>query len=110
VTRDLAKSTLKRLRRNLEDEEARLLVVVAEYDNVFSEVNLGSTSAEHNADPNSADGGALASNGRRHLWPMCWQWKGDPADTTVGVALRDHPHRVRQQSVEVAVQPSGARA
>ena len=60
MTRDLAKSTLERLRRKLDEEEERLVAVIAEYDKVFTEVNLGSTSAEHSADPNSADGGSLA--------------------------------------------------
>ena len=60
MTRELAKSTLERLRRKLDAEEERLVDVIAEYDKVFSEVILGSTSAEHSADPNSADGGSLA--------------------------------------------------
>ena len=60
MTRDLAKSTLERLRRKLDAEEERLAAVIDEYDNVFAEVNMGSTSAEHSADPNSADGGSLA--------------------------------------------------
>jgi RNA polymerase-binding transcription factor DksA len=51
---------LERLRRKLDAEEERLVAVIDEYDNVFAEVNMGSTSAEHSADPNSADGGALA--------------------------------------------------
>jgi RNA polymerase-binding transcription factor DksA len=56
----LAKSTLERLRRKLDAEEARLTEIVEEYDKVFTEVNMGSTSAEHSADPNSADGGSIA--------------------------------------------------
>ena len=60
MTRDLAKSTLQRLRRKLDTEEERLVAVIEEYDKVFTEVNMGSTSAEHSADPNSADGGSLA--------------------------------------------------
>jgi RNA polymerase-binding transcription factor DksA len=48
------------LSRKLDDEEERLVDIVEEYDKVFSEASLGSTSAEHSADPNSADGGALA--------------------------------------------------
>ena len=60
MTRELAKSTLERLRRKLEVEEERLVDIIAEYDKVFTEANLGSTSAEHSADPNSADGGSLA--------------------------------------------------
>lgn len=60
MTRALAKSTLQRLRSKLDAEEERLVDVIEEYDKVFTEVNMGSTSAEHSADPNSADGGALA--------------------------------------------------
>jgi RNA polymerase-binding transcription factor DksA len=60
LSRDLAKSTLERLQTKLDDEEARLLEIIDEYDNVFSEANMGSTSAEHSADPLSADGGSLA--------------------------------------------------
>ncbi len=60
MTRALAKSTLQRLRSKLDAEEARLVDVIEEYDKVFTEVNMGSTSAEHSADPNSADGGSLA--------------------------------------------------
>lgn len=60
MSRDLAKSTLDRLRRRLDAEEQRLVDVVEEYDKVFAEISMGSTSAEHSADPNSADGGSLA--------------------------------------------------
>ena len=60
MTRDLAQSTLERLRRKLDVEGERLVDIVEEYDKVFTEINMGSTSAEHSADPNSADGGALA--------------------------------------------------
>ncbi len=60
MTRALAKSTLQRLRNKLDAEEVRLVDVIEEYDKVFTEVNMGSTSAEHSADPNSADGGSLA--------------------------------------------------
>ncbi len=60
MTRELAKSTLERLRQKLDVEEEHLVDIIAEYDKVFTEVNMGSTSAEHSADPNSADGGSLA--------------------------------------------------
>ena len=60
MTRDLAKSTLERLRRKLDAEEDRLVAIIDEYDHVFTDVIMGSTSAEHSADPNSADGGSLA--------------------------------------------------
>jgi RNA polymerase-binding transcription factor DksA len=60
LTRSLAKSTLERLRRKLDAEEERLVAVIEEFDKVFAEANMGSASAEHSADPNSADGGSLA--------------------------------------------------
>ena len=60
MTRDLAKSTVERLRRKLDEEEARLVEIVEEFDKVFSEANMGSTSSEHSADLLSADGGSLA--------------------------------------------------
>jgi RNA polymerase-binding transcription factor DksA len=60
VARDLAKSTLERLSRKLDAEEERLVAIVEEYDKVFTEANMGSASAEHSADPLSADGGSLA--------------------------------------------------
>jgi RNA polymerase-binding transcription factor DksA len=60
LTRDLAKSTLERLRRKLDEEEARLLEVVEEFDKVFQEASMSSTSSEHSADLLSADGGSLA--------------------------------------------------
>ncbi len=58
--RQLAKSTMERLRKKLESEEARLVSVIAEYELVFEEARLAETAAEHNADPNNADGGSLA--------------------------------------------------
>jgi RNA polymerase-binding transcription factor DksA len=51
---------LERLRRKLDAEEERLVAVIEEFDKVFTEANMGSASAEHSADPNSADGGSLA--------------------------------------------------
>lgn len=60
MTRDLAKSTLQRLHGKLDVEEERLVGIIDEYDKVFTEISMGSTSAEHSADPNSADGGSLA--------------------------------------------------
>jgi DnaK suppressor protein len=60
LTRDLAKTTLERLRRRLSEEEARLVEIIDEYDKVFSEASNSSTSSEHSADLLSADGGSLA--------------------------------------------------
>lgn len=60
MTRDLAKSTVERLRRKLDEEEARLVEIVEEFDKVFQEANMSSASSEHSADLLSADGGSLA--------------------------------------------------
>jgi RNA polymerase-binding protein DksA len=58
--RQLAKSTVERLRKKLKAEEARLEVIITEYERVFEDARLAETAAEHNADPNNADGGSLA--------------------------------------------------
>lgn len=60
MTRQLAESTLKRLRLLLEDERHRLESVIAEFDRQRELMRLVETSAEHAADPESADGGSLA--------------------------------------------------
>lgn len=60
MARHLADSTLERLRRKLDAEEERLQAIIAEYDKVFEQVKEGATTAEHSADPNSAEGGTLA--------------------------------------------------
>ena len=60
MARDLAKSTLDRFRKRLEDERRRLLAVIAEIEEAQEEVRLTETSSERSPDPNTAEGGPLA--------------------------------------------------
>ncbi len=60
MTRQLAASTVAKLRARLEDERARLEGVIDEFDRQREQSRLAETSAEHAADPDSADGGSLA--------------------------------------------------
>jgi DnaK suppressor protein len=60
VARDLAQSTLDRLRRRLEDERVRLTEVIREIEAEREEVRLSETSSERSPDPNTAEGGSLA--------------------------------------------------
>jgi DnaK suppressor protein len=60
MARDLAESTLNRLRTRLEDERERLRGVIDEFEKQREASRLAETSAEHAADPESADGGSLA--------------------------------------------------
>jgi RNA polymerase-binding protein DksA len=60
LARKLAPSTLAKLRSRLEDEQARLEGVIDEFDRQREQSRLAETSAEHAADPDSADGGSLA--------------------------------------------------
>ena len=60
MARQLAKSTLQRLRRKLEEERDRLESVIEEFDRERELSRLAETSSEHAADPESADGGSLA--------------------------------------------------
>lgn len=60
MARKLATSTLAKLRVRLEDEQARFEGVISEFDRQRELSRLAETSAEHSADPDSADGGSLA--------------------------------------------------
>ncbi|MBA2337263.1 MAG: TraR/DksA C4-type zinc finger protein [Acidimicrobiia bacterium] len=60
MARKLAPSTMAKLRARLEDEQARLEGVIDEFDKQREQSRLAETSAEHSADPDSADGGSLA--------------------------------------------------
>jgi RNA polymerase-binding protein DksA len=60
MARKLAKSTLKRLRGKLLDEQQRLRAIIKEYDRQLELSRLAETGSEHNADPDNADGGSLA--------------------------------------------------
>lgn len=60
MPRQLAASTLKRLKGNLEEERERLVAVIEELDREREEIRLAETGSEHNADPENMDGGSLA--------------------------------------------------
>ena len=60
MARDLAKSTLDKFRRRLDDERQRLLGVINEIEAEQEEVRLTETSSERSPDPNTAEGGSLA--------------------------------------------------
>ncbi len=60
MARQLADSTLRRLRAKLDEEQGRLEAIIAEFEHQRELSRLAETSAEHAADPESADGGALA--------------------------------------------------
>ena len=67
MARDLAKSTLDRFRRRLEDERRRLLAVISEIEAAQEEVRLTETSSERSPDPNTAEGGSLAFEMEKEL-------------------------------------------
>ena len=67
MARDLAKSTLKRLQRQLEDERSRLTEVIREIEAEQEEVRLSETSSERSPDPNTAEGGSLAFEMEKEL-------------------------------------------
>ena len=60
MARSLAASTLKRFRKMLEDEQARLTEVIRDIEEEQEELRLSETSAERSPDPNTAEGGSLA--------------------------------------------------
>lgn len=60
MARQLAKSTLKRLTRKLDVEQARLQGIIDEFERQRELSRLAETGSEHNADPENADGGSLA--------------------------------------------------
>jgi len=60
MARKLAKSTIDRLRKRLDEEAARLLAVIEELDREREQGRLSETASEHNVDPDNADGGSLA--------------------------------------------------
>lgn len=59
MTRELAPSTLKKLRRKLEDERTRLETIINEHELAREESKLSEGSADRNADPDNVDGGAI---------------------------------------------------
>lgn len=60
MARALAKTTIKRFRKRLLEEQDRLEGVIREIDAEREEVRLSETSSERSPDPNTAEGGSLA--------------------------------------------------
>jgi RNA polymerase-binding protein DksA len=60
MSRQLAKSTLVRLRTRLEDERQRLTVLLENLERQREDMRIAETSSEHNSDPDNMDGGSLA--------------------------------------------------
>ena len=59
MARKLAKSTLERLRKALDEERERLEVIIEAFERDREHARLTETGSEHNADPDNADGGSL---------------------------------------------------
>ncbi|HUG74863.1 MAG TPA: TraR/DksA C4-type zinc finger protein [Acidimicrobiia bacterium] len=72
MARDLAKSTLERFRRKLEDERDRLAALLREIEEEREEVRLAETSSDRSPDPNTAEGGSLAFEMEKEL--TIWQF------------------------------------
>jgi len=60
MARELAKSTLDRLARRLDEERERLEALIEEFEREREASRLAESPSEHNADPENADGGSLA--------------------------------------------------
>lgn len=60
MARRLARSTLDRLARKLQEERERLEAIIDELELEREAVRISESASEHNADPENADGGSLA--------------------------------------------------
>ena len=60
MARKLAKSTVNRFKKRLDDERERLQAVIDEIELEREEVRISETSSERSPDPNTAEGGSLA--------------------------------------------------
>jgi RNA polymerase-binding protein DksA len=60
MARKLAKSTVNRFKKKLDDERDRLQAVIDEIELEREEVRISETSSERSPDPNTAEGGSLA--------------------------------------------------
>jgi DnaK suppressor protein len=75
MARDLAKSTLERFRRTLEEERDRLTTLLREIEEEREEVRLTETASDRSPDPNTAEGGSLAFEMEKEL--TIWQLHHD---------------------------------
>lgn len=60
MSRKLAKSTVEKFSRKLDEEEARLIDLIEQLDAEREEARLSETSSERSPDPNTAEGGSMA--------------------------------------------------
>jgi len=60
MARKLAQSTLDRLARRLDEEQARLEALIESIERAREEARLAETASEHAIDPENAEGGSLA--------------------------------------------------
>lgn len=67
MARKLARSTLERFRRRLEEEMRRLATMIKEIEAQREAVRLTETSSERSPDPNTAEGGSLAFEMEKEL-------------------------------------------
>jgi RNA polymerase-binding protein DksA len=59
VARNLAKSTVERYRKRLEDERDRLQVMIREYELELEEARLTESSSDRSPDPGNAEAGSM---------------------------------------------------
>lgn len=71
MPRVLAKSTLDRFRKRLEEERERLVEMIRDIEEEREEVRLTETSSDRSPDPNTAEGGSLAFEMEKEL--SLWQ-------------------------------------
>jgi DnaK suppressor protein len=67
MTRELAPTTLKRLRSALEDERDRITALLEEHEQQREEARLSETSAERSPEPASAEAGSMAFEFEKEL-------------------------------------------
>lgn len=60
MARKLAKATLQRLAKALDEQEARLLATLRDLEEEHVSVRLTETSSDRSPDPNTAEGGSMA--------------------------------------------------
>lgn len=59
MARNLAKSTVERYRKRLEDERDRLQVMIREYELELEEARLTESSSDRSPDPGNAEAGSM---------------------------------------------------
>jgi DnaK suppressor protein len=67
MTRELAPTTLKRLRSALEEERDRITALLKEHEQEREEARLSETSAERSPEPASAEAGSMAFEFEKEL-------------------------------------------